>query len=154
MRTRCLAAAYRLLALRPRSRAELSQRLRQRGFDNSTTESIIAGLQENGLLDDAAFAQFWAESRVASSPRSRMAIRMELRRKGLETGLIDETLQGTDDEENARRAATARLPALRGVDRETFTRRLGSYLQRRGFAHDLSMRTINHLWKESRSTLD
>ena len=44
------------------------------------------------MLDDAAFAQAWVESRDRSRPRGERAIRVELGQKGLDKTVIDEVL--------------------------------------------------------------
>jgi regulatory protein len=36
------------------------------------------------------------------------------------------------------------------LDYATFYRRLGSFLQRRGFAYDVTSRTVKKLWEELR----
>jgi SOS response regulatory protein OraA/RecX len=63
--------------------------------------------------------------------------------------VIEEALEGFDDQENAIRAARKHLPTLRGKDYPTFARRLGAYLQRRGFSFSLTRRIVRQLWGES-----
>ena len=48
---RCLNAALRFLSYRPRSEAELRERLRRRGFDSDSIEAVTAKLKEQGLLE-------------------------------------------------------------------------------------------------------
>ena len=79
---RAHATALRLLALKPRTVAELKHRLEGR-FGSATAESTIARLEEKGLLDDVAYARQWRESRERRNPRSRRMIAMELHRKGV-----------------------------------------------------------------------
>src|SRR5271157_481574 len=75
--------AYRFLSYRPRSEAEMKERLRRRGLDGSKIEIIINKLKEQKLLDDTAFAQFWKENRDTFRPRSQRLTRMELKKKGV-----------------------------------------------------------------------
>nr|MBC8429462.1 hypothetical protein [Dehalococcoidia bacterium] len=49
---RCLNAAIHYLSYRPRSEAELRERLHRRGFDGDNVEAAIAKLREQGLVDD------------------------------------------------------------------------------------------------------
>ena len=60
---RCLNAAGHYLSYRPRSEAEVRERLKRRGFDGDSVEAVIAKLKEQGLVDDMAFAQFWKDNR-------------------------------------------------------------------------------------------
>lgn len=144
---RCLAAATRYLAIRPRSQAELEGRLQRRGFDIETRKAVMSRLEDRGLMDDVAFARFWAESRLASSPRSRLLTRIELQKKGVSRDAIDEAVVTIDDAESAYRAAVGRLRSLKQSNREEFHRRLGAYLQRRGFSHGVVEQTVKALWK-------
>src|SRR5581483_9478342 len=69
-RREALAAAAALLARRPRSEREVRQRLSRRGATPAVIDETVAKLYAARLLDDAAFAQAWAEARDRTSPRS------------------------------------------------------------------------------------
>ena len=145
---RCLAAAYRLLDYRARSREELSSRLRRRGFEAVTVESVAARLAELGLLNDAEFAQLWQENRGSFSPRSRAMLRRELHVKGVAAELIDEAVAQVDDAAAAYRAAAGRAARLETDDYTEFKNRLGGYLRRRGFDYAVIKETLERLWRE------
>ena len=53
------------------------------------------------------------------------------------------------DEEAAYRAAGRRLHAFRGLDYDTFRRRLGGFLVRRGFSYEVARRTMDRCWQEA-----
>lgn len=144
---KCLEAALHLLSYRPRSEAEIRQRLYRR-FEKETIDRVALHLQERQIVDDAAFARFWTENRESFSPRSKRLLKMELRRKGIDSEVVDEVLGGVDDEESAYRAAQRKGHNL-GKDYETFRQKLGAFLGRRGFSYDVINRTIERLWQES-----
>ena len=73
---RCLNAAFHFLSYRPRSEAELRQRLQRRGFDGDNVAAVLARLKERGLVDDLAFAQFWKDNRQSFRPRSQWLTRL------------------------------------------------------------------------------
>ena len=87
---RCLNAAFQFLSYRPRSEAETRERLKQRGYEDEEIEKVVAQLKRLDLLDDAAFAEFWKENRNSFRPRSQRMLKMELRRKGVESEVINE----------------------------------------------------------------
>jgi regulatory protein len=145
---KCLDAAYRLLAVRPRSEDEIRQRLQKRGFESDDRDKAIARLREQGLVDDDAFARYWKDNRQTFRPRSRRLTAVELRRKGLDRAAIEPVVAEIDDSENAYRAALGRAPRLAGSDYEVFRRRLGEYLVRRGFDYDIIQQTVNKVWIE------
>jgi SOS response regulatory protein OraA/RecX len=78
-----LDAAARFLEVRPRSIAEVRRRLHDNGYRDDLVEGAIARLADLGMLDDAAFARAWIESRDRAHPRGAWALRDELRRKGV-----------------------------------------------------------------------
>jgi regulatory protein len=145
---RCLAAAHRLLEYRPRSRAELGNRLARRGHEAAVVERVSVRLAEQGLLDDAEFAQFWQENRGNFSPRSRAMVRRELRAKGVSTELIDEAVAQIDDDAAAYQAVARRAARLKTEDYFEFKNRLGGYLRRRGFDYAVIKATLERLWRE------
>jgi regulatory protein len=145
---KCLDAAYRLLAVRPRSEDEIRQRLRRRGFESDHLEKTIASLKTQGLVDDAAFADFWKENRQTFRPRSRRLTALELKRKGVDSATIEAAVSGLDDGENAYQAALSKARRLAASDFSDFSRRLGEYLARRGFDYAIIQQTVDRLWSE------
>lgn len=126
--------ALKLLAFRPRSVAELRQRLMRAGMAAEDVDHVVARLRAVGLLDDTAFAQSWAESRANARPRSRRVVAWELRQKGVSEAEIEAALRAMpDDETLALRLAHARLPRLRALTPLERRRRLSQWLARRGF---------------------
>jgi regulatory protein len=145
---RCRNAAIRLLGYRPRSEAEIRQRLLKRGFAGDAIEKALHRLKEQGLIDDIAFARFWKDNRESFSPRSRRLTGLELRRKGLPPDIIESVIGEIDESDSAYRAARVKARRLPLTDYQLFRRRLGSYLGRRGFNYDIIRETVVRLWKE------
>jgi regulatory protein len=145
---RCLDAASRYLSYRPRSVFEVKIRLRRRGFDQPTIESVLQELRRNGALDDLAFARFWTENRDSFSPRSGMLLRRELRAKGVAAGVVDQVVTQVDEEASAYRAARKRAARLGHADFTDFQSRLTSFLRRRGFTYEVADHAVRRLWDE------
>jgi len=145
---RCLNAAVHYLSYRPRSESEIRQRLQRRGFDGDSVEAVITGLKEQGLVDDMAFAQFWKDNRQSFSPRSRWLTRLELRQKGVADDIINQVVDAVDDADSAYRAALSKARSLSLSDYQSFRRRLGEYLKRRGFGYEVINQTIGRMWQE------
>jgi regulatory protein len=150
---RCFNAALRLLGYRPRSEKEIRQRLQRHGFDGEYLNKAIDRLKEQGLVDDIAFARFWKDNRETFSPRSRRMTKLELRRKGLSSDIIEQVSGEIDDGESAYRAAVKRAPRLAGTDYQEFRRRLGAYLGRRGFSYSIIKEITEKVWQE-KTTLE
>lgn len=145
---RALAAASRLLSFRPRSEYELRQKLAQKRYDAATVAACLKYLKEHGLVDDAAFARYWAENRTTFSPRSGRLVQLELRQKGVMAEVAQEMSGEVDDEAAAFSAGLKRASRLEASDYEQFRRRLGEYLRRRGFGYDVINHSVKRLWQE------
>lgn len=148
----CLDAALRYLSYRPRSETEVRQRLRQRGFDDDVVVKTMNILEERGLVDDVAFAQFWKGDRLSFSPRSRKLVQLELRQKGVSAELAAEVTGDLDDETSAYTAGLKRVHSLASLDYDEFRRRLFGYLRRRGFGYEVVSRVVERLWHERENT--
>jgi regulatory protein len=131
-------AALRLLATRPRSAAEISRRLRARGFSAEEVEPVLVRLGEVGLVDDAAFAAMLARERVRARPQGKRRMLAELRGRGVDEETAREAVReatGGDadgEAERARRAA-ARWRPRPGEEPRRARARLYAFLARRGF---------------------
>ncbi len=145
---RCLDVALNFLSYRPRSTSEVRAKLQKRGFDLETQRRVVESLSAKGLLDDSAFAQFWTDNRESFSPRSQRLTRIELRKKGVAKEAIDQAIASIDDADAALRAASARVRSMHWSDRDQFRRRLGGYLERRGFGYAIVQATLERVWKD------
>ncbi len=105
-------------------------------------------LREQGLVDDAVFAQFWKENRESFSPRSQRLTKLELRQKGIADDIIDRVADTVNDDESAYRAAQGKARSLPLSDYQSFKRRLGGYLKRRGFGYGVINHTVKRMWQE------
>jgi regulatory protein len=146
---RCLTAAVNFLGYRPRSMSELRTKLQRRGFDRETQARVIESLKAKGLLDDTAFAAFWTENRESFSPRSRRLTRIELQKKGVPKEAIEQAVASIDDADSAYRAASSHVKSMHWSDRDQFRRRLGGYLQRRGFGYAVVEATLEKIWNDA-----
>jgi regulatory protein len=150
LRQRCYNSAARFLSYRPRSESEMRQRLARHGYDAETIEKTLGRYREMGLVDDIAFARFWVENRNTFSPRSRRLAKMELKKKGLQTDIIEDAVNDIDEKENAYKAALSRARRLAALDYKVFRLRLGQYLGRRGFNYGIIKEITDRVWKDLR----
>jgi regulatory protein len=151
---RCLNAAFRFLSYRPRSEAEIRERLQKHGHNDEEIKKVLTHLERLGLLDDAAFAEFWKENRNSFKPRSQRLLKMELRRKGVESEIISEVVEDVDETANSYKAAMVKARTLSVTDYQVFRQRLGSYLQRRGFDYRVINNTVKKVWQERTGILE
>lgn len=145
-----LSYALRLLAYRPRSEAELRERLARKGVRADVLGAAIARLRELSLIDDEAFAHTWVEGRERTSPRSRRLLASELRAKGVQEAMAQRCTETVDEAGAAYRAALKRAAALKSAPYAEFRRKLGDLLTRRGFEYETASEAIARLGEELR----
>lgn len=149
-----LARAFNLLSAKPRSVAELRERLLEKAWaDEGTVTRVIARLQELGYLNDEQYAEQYANSRLATKPLGRSRLRRDLQRKKLSSTVINQALEEvfTEHDEGALiDQAIAKRTRLRGnpTSREE-AKKLMDHLLRLGFRYDLVIRKVREIGKLS-----
>ena len=142
--------AVRFLGFRPRSVAEVQTNLRKHNISEDIIQATIQRLEEQGLLDDASFAQLWVENRSAMRPRSRRTLSYELRQHGVDPQTIDHSLDGLNDEQLAFQAARKRARRLEQLEWQDFRQKMYQYLLQRGFDYTITSQVTAQVWADLR----
>ncbi|MGW7489482.1 recombination regulator RecX [Streptomyces sp. NPDC054786] len=145
------AICLRLLTGNPRTRKQLGDALRQRGIPEEAAEEVLSRFEDVGLIDDAAFADAWVESRHHGRGLARRALARELRTKGVDSALIEVAvgrLDSEQEESTARELVDRKLRSTRGLDREKRLRRLAGMLARKGYPEGLALRVVKQALEE------
>jgi regulatory protein len=138
--------AYKLLSYRSRSRKEMLDKLRTKGFETEDINAVMEFLEKSNLINDAELASELFSYSARSKPLGKNGIRMFMLKRGLDKELIDETLSGhtTEMEEKAAmKFAERRSRVLNNYPAEVARRRLWAMLQRRGFSADVIRRAVD-----------
>jgi regulatory protein len=141
----------RQLAMGPRTRRQLEDRLRDRGCEVDVARRVLDRMSEVGLVDDEAFAEMYVRSRQETKGLAAGALRHELRQKGVDDEVVDAALEEIDPErekEQARALVARRLRTMRGLDRDAQTRRLAGFLARKGYGSGVSYQVIREALDE------
>jgi regulatory protein len=128
-----------------RSRQELAGKLAGRGVPDELANDLLDRFTEVGLVDDAAYARQWVESRHRSRGLAPRALAQELRRKGVgddEARAALEQIDEADQRVAARALVDKKLRSMRGLDRQVATRRLAGLLARKGYSAGLAFSVV------------
>lgn len=134
--------ALRMLGFRARASAELARSLVRKGELKEHVDRAVARLQEQGLLDDAAFAQSFTRARVLGARQSKRRVQQDLARKGVARAVTDAAIatvfeeEGVDQRAVVEEAARRKLRSLLKLDPAVRRRRLYAFLARRGYDGD------------------
>ncbi|MFI7275830.1 recombination regulator RecX [Streptomyces sp. NPDC049879] len=148
---RARAICLRLLTGSPRTRRQLAEALRAKDVPEDAVAVVLDRLEEVGLIDDAAFADAWVESRHHGRGLARRALAQELRGKGVAPAVVEEAVGQLDserEEATARALVDRKLRATRGLDREKRMRRLVGMLARKGYSQGLALRVVRRALEE------
>ena len=131
--------ALEMLSRRPYSRRELRDKLLRSGTDEQSAEDCVSWLCERGFLDDEEYAGAVARH-YAAKGYGAGKVKSELRRRGIERELSDETLAALPEDTEKIDAFIARR--LRDPSDRDSVRKIGAALFRRGWS-----------WEEIRAAL-
>ncbi|MET3984950.1 regulatory protein [Streptomyces sp. PvR034] len=152
------AICLRLLTGSPRTRQQLADALAKRDIPEEVSQQVLSRFEEVGLIDDAAFAGAWVESRHHSRGLARRALARELRTKGVHATLVEEALEQLDpeqEERTARELVDRKLRVTRGLERDKRIRRLAGMLARKGYGEGVALRVVRRaLAEEGEDTED
>jgi regulatory protein len=127
----------RALERRAFAGADLGRRLARKGHRPEAVTSALARAGALGLLDDAAFARNFVETRSARGRGPARLIRdllgMGVDRRHIDAALAAQWPEGSDRSAMPRALAARRARQLGALPREAKRRRLVAYLARRGF---------------------
>jgi regulatory protein len=152
LRARTFQRAAKLLAAKPRSIAELRERLSERCSSKAIVETVIERLREYGYLDDERYALTYASSKVRQQPVGRRRLEQSLAMKKVDRSVADEILDQvfaeTSEEELIDRAIEKRV-RLRGRPKtRAEAKSLFDHLLRQGFPFELVGDKVRALSKD------
>lgn len=140
-----LGRAFRLLAAKARSVAELRERLLEKA-EPEFVEQALTRLAELGYINDEEFARSFANARLRFKPLGRVRLRQDLQRKKLATQVVEQALDSAYTEQSEEvlidRAIEKRLRLKGAPSSREEAKKLFDYLLRRGFSYDLVLRKV------------
>ena len=147
-RERAYQQALLYLSYRTRSEKEIRQNLRKHEIPDAIIEETLERLKNARLADDNQFAQMWVENRNTFHPRSKRALEIELRQKGLNNEAIQASLSEVDEEALAYEAGLKRATRFKGQEWSEFRKKLSEFLARRGFSYSTIAPIVSRIWNE------
>jgi regulatory protein len=148
-RERAYQQAMLFLSYRARSLKEIRQNLKKHEYSEGVIEDTLERLRTAGLANDNEFARAWVENRNTFRPRSKKALAIELRQKGLDDEAIQASLSAVDEEALAYETGLKRANRLAGLEQVEFRKKLSEFLIRRGFSYSVVASAVSRIWNET-----
>ena len=140
-RERTMNRAIKLLAAKPRSVAELRERLLEKLWtDEGIVDSVIERLKDYKYLDDEQYARDAALSRLRQRPQGRRRLEHTLAQKNLDKDVIKEAVDNAFEnmpEDELIKTAIEKRIRLKGPPKtRADLKKFYDYLLRRGFSYE------------------
>ena len=138
--------AQDILARRDHSENEIAAKLARKGFSPAQIQNAIDWLIEKNLVDDRRFAAQYAEQILQSKPVGPAWIKDKLKRRGIETNIISQTVTRIFEAKNqadlVRQAAASwqrvhpAPDSQNRTERAKYKQKLIRHLASRGFSYE------------------
>lgn len=136
------------LSMSPKTRKQLEDKLKDKNIPEAAAKDALDKMTEVGLIDDEQFAKSWVYSRYTYKGLSAMAIKRELKLKGIEEETINNALEtiGYDEEwEKALEMVARKAPSTRHLDKQVRVRRLVGMLARKGYNGGIAFNAVKEI---------
>lgn len=145
---KALNLSYFLLKFRPRTKKEIEVYLKKKSQKHSFTpddiQSAIQTLDEQGLIDDKEFIDWFVKSRINQKQKSEWVLKRELAQHGVQKELIGDYFQQKpiDEEAMVFKALSQRWSRWQSLSILTRFKKAADFLLRRGFKFELIKKAI------------
>lgn len=144
--------ALKLLSSKARSENEIIDKMRNKGYEKDNIDKAINYLKQYGYIDDKEYALNYTRDRMRLKKLGHQRIKSELYQKGVKKEILEEALDeliDKDDEyERALELAQKKVSSTyKNDDKNTQYRKLGAFLQRKGYSFDTIKKVLNKVLK-------
>ena len=140
-------AAYRLLGFRMRSIAELSNRLREKGYENLEIDYVVDYLSNLNYLNDKDFGKAFVLEKVKTKRIGPLALRSEVSQHKLPLELLNKLIDDIYQQYSINDLISFHLVKRKIVKNTVLSKkdqnRLNNYLKRKGFYWDSILEVYN-----------
>ncbi len=145
--------ALKLLSYRPRSENEIVDKMRDKGYEKNNIDKAISYLKKYDYIDDKEYALTYTRDRMRVKKLGYQRIKAELYQKGVKKEILEEALSELIDKDDEYvRALELAEKKVRSTykndDRNAQYRKLGSFLQRKGYSFDTIKKVLNKVLKD------
>ncbi|MFA5523010.1 MAG: RecX family transcriptional regulator [Tissierellales bacterium] len=149
----CKAFGLKLLTHRARNEHEIKDKMFKKGFDEETIIEAIEYLKEQNYINDEEYAKSYIRDKVNLKKLGYARIKNELFQKRIDGSIIEETLNELidkeDEYERALELAEKKMKSsYKNDDTQAAYRKLGGFLQRKGYSMDIVFKVLNKVLKQ------
>lgn len=139
------STAFQYLAYAPRTRQQVRERLRQRGYSEYVVRDVVQDLCDLGYIDDRAYAMEYAEARFKNKGYGPDRIRRELIEDGVSQEHITQAIAASVNPDALKTIGRHLVEKFQNRVQGTFPERkkkLIGYLTRRGYEYVMARQLV------------
>lgn len=134
--------SLKFLSYRPRSEKELSDWFMRKEVGEETKTLVLSKLKQQGFINDQEFARWWVEQRMSFHPTGTRLLKLELVKKGIPRGIIQEQLEQIIDDPDAvkvqaKKLIEKKMKIWQDLPEQELRQKLYGVLVRKGFPWDV-----------------
>lgn len=140
--------ALKYLSFKPRTKEEVKQYLLKNGYKLDYIKEVLDKIEEHNLLNDHLYAELFVKQRIASNPKGKKLLAIELKNKGIDDSTVENSLEQFDEELEYKLALELiekRKYRFNNEDQAKSYKKMASFLERRGFSYSTIKRILNNL---------
>ncbi len=141
--------ALRYRSYRPRSRHDIFEYLKKKGYDASHIEQALVFLDEMKLLNDDEFVRMYCRDRLQLKPVGKSSMKHLLYKKGIDKSTVERIIPEfyTIESENdlALKEAERKYKRVKSLPINTQKKRIFEHLVRRGYDTSLSLKITSQM---------
>ncbi len=142
--------SLRLLSFRNRSEREIINKMKEKEYNEETIKNTISFLKQYKYIDDENFASDYVKSKMRTQKLGKIRLKQELLKKGVSKDIISTTIDELSDSDQQCQAAlelaTKKLQTTyKNDDTKSQYRKLGAFLQRKGFEYEIISKVLSEL---------
>ncbi|HEY5560772.1 MAG TPA: recombination regulator RecX [Clostridiaceae bacterium] len=143
--------ALRIIEVYSKTKKEIIDKLKTKGYDKDTISKIIVFIEEYDLIDDNIYVERFIECKMKS--QGKRMIKYNLLAKGIPEDIIVSRLaliEEAQEEDLAKGLALKKYNTLKKseTDKNKLYKKLGEFLTRKGYSHDIIKKVVSEILKE------
>lgn len=147
-------SSMNFLSARTRSIEEIRNNLYKKKFNADIITETILLLEEQGLVNDSKFAFEFVSTREKIRPKSKFALKYELKKKGISDEIIEKAICNIDEYQSALAAIGPKVSTWLKLDKQQIKAKIMNFLKNRGFNWEISFAIYEKVSKDFKNKED
>lgn len=142
--------AFNILSYAQNSKKDIYRKLMRKGYEEEFVLKAIDYCEEKNYINDRLYAESFIKDKINLNKYGQNKIRYDLISKGVSKDIIDEVLDmnPVDEYERAFELANKKIKSYKNDDKNAIYRKLGGFLQRRGYTYDIVSKVLRQILSE------